>query len=125
MTRIFVSLLTLSLLCAPSLAEAKKKKKKEADYVPGPAVAPVHRDYSLAGVMGKDARTVIGLLGKPVSDVREDKARKLQFTSAQCIVDAYFYPPTEGREPLVTWVSARVPEGRDAERNSCIASFRP
>lgn len=127
MNRFFASLLCLSLALAPAQAEAKKKKKKnkEADYVAGPALPSSRGPLSLDKIMGKDVRTVTGLLGRPVSDVREETSRKLQFTSRDCILDTYFYPPATGKDPVVTFVSARVADGRDAERNSCIASFRP
>jgi len=78
----------------------------------------------LERIMGKDARSLVQLLGQPVQDVREDAARKLQFANADCILDAYLYPPNDGRTPVVTFVTARVPDGRDAERNSCIAALR-
>ena len=30
----------------------------------------------------------------------------------------------DGKDPVVTYVTARVPDGRDAERNSCITALR-
>ncbi len=75
-------------------------------------------------VMGKNARTLVQLFGPPVQDVREAVARKLQFATNDCILDTYLYAPTEGKEPVVTFVAARVADGRDAERNSCISALR-
>ena len=48
--------------------------------------------------MGKDARTLEGLFGPPDLDVREGPARKLQYASSVCVLDAYLYPPAQGRE---------------------------
>jgi len=88
-----------------------------------PAEAP--RSMSeLDRVMGKNARTLVQLFGPPVQDVREAVARKLQFATNDCILDTYLYAPTEGKEPVVTFVAARVADGRDAERNSCISALR-
>ena len=88
-----------------------------------PAEAP--RSMSeLDRVMGKDARALIHLFGQPVQDVLEASARKLQFASNDCILDVYLYAPAEGKEPVVSFVTARVSDGRDAERNSCISALR-
>ncbi len=75
-------------------------------------------------VIGKDARALTQLFGTASADVREGEGRKLQFTGPQCILDAYLYPPAKGRAPIVTYVSARTLDGRDAERNSCIGALR-
>ena len=75
-------------------------------------------------IIGKDARAVIQLLGPPRQDSREGPARRLQFANSACILDVYFYPPAQGQSPLATYTAARVPDGRDAERNSCISVLR-
>ena len=76
------------------------------------------------GILGKDARTISALLGPPAFDVREGAAQRLQFSSASCILDVYLYAPMEGKDPVVSFVAARVADGRDAERNSCISALR-
>lgn len=76
------------------------------------------------GILGKDARTISALLGPPAFDVREGAAQRLQFSSASCILDVYLYPPTQGQTPVATYTAARVPDGREAERNSCIAALK-
>jgi hypothetical protein len=73
--------------------------------------------------MGKDARALVSLFGPAVQDVREETARKLQFAGASCILDAYLYPPSRGKEPVVTFLSARVPDGRDADKASCVTAL--
>lgn len=91
-----------------------------------PPQAMVSRPITLTGlerVMGKDARALILLFGTPDQDVREVKARKLQFASAICVLDAYLYPPGAGREPIVTYLDARLPNGDDFDRASCVAAL--
>ena len=82
---------------------------------------PVRVEAGLDRVIGRDARALIGLFGAPDHDMREDPARKLQYASGVCVLDAYLYPPAPGREPLVTHVDARLPTGEDIDRASCIA----
>jgi hypothetical protein len=84
---------------------------------PPPPVAGLER------VIGKDANALQILFGVPDQDVREAKARKLQFSSAVCVLDAYLYPPGEGREPIVTYIDTRLPSGEDFDRASCVAAL--
>jgi hypothetical protein len=77
----------------------------------------------LERVMGKDARALLLLFGDPDQDVREIGARKLQFQGPVCVLDAYLYPPAQGREPVVTYLDARLPSGDDVDRGSCIAAL--
>jgi hypothetical protein len=78
---------------------------------------------NLDRVLGLDARGLVQMFGAARHDVREEGARKPQFGGADCILDAYLYPPSRGRDPVTTYVAARTPAGRDAERNSCIAAL--
>jgi hypothetical protein len=87
------------------------------------APPPTRAESGLDRVMGKDARALIALFGTPNQDVREDPARKLQYASGVCVLDAYLYPPGPGSEPLVTHVDARLPTGEDIDRASCIAAL--
>jgi hypothetical protein len=76
-------------------------------------------------VIGKDARALVQLFGTADADVREGAAQRLQFGKGrQCIIDVYLYPPASGKTPVATYVAARTPDGRDAERNSCIGALR-
>lgn len=84
---------------------------------------PVRIEAGLDRVIGRDARALIGLFGTPDQDVREESARKLQYASGVCVLDAYLYPPAPGREPVVTHVDARLPTGEDIDRASCIAAL--
>jgi hypothetical protein len=62
-------------------------------------------------------------LGQPGLDIHEGRARKLQFLGPICVLDAYLYPPPNGAEPVVTHVDARLPDGRDMDRASCVAAL--
>ena len=74
-------------------------------------------------VIGKDARSLISLFGNADQDVFEADARKLQFGSGTCILDAYLYPPTRGKEPVVTYIDARAPDGKDVDRAACVTAL--
>lgn len=75
-------------------------------------------------LLNKDATSVMQILGLPVQDAQEGPARRLQFAGPACILDVYLYPPAEGAEPRVTYASARVADGREADRNLCITILR-
>ena len=77
----------------------------------------------LESVLGRTARIVTGLLGTPALDVREGPARKLQFLGPACVLDLYLYPPRAGGDPIVTHIDARLPDGRDMDRASCVAAL--
>ena len=82
--------------------------------------------YSLIGletVMGRTSRYLEGEFGEPDLDIREGSARKLQFSGPACVLDAYLYSPQQGREAVVTYVDARLPDGRDFDRASCVAAL--
>lgn len=87
-----------------------------------PASAPAAA-VGLDRVMGHEAPALLALFGQPALDVREGPARKLQFRSSICVLDAYLYPPATGGEPKVTWIDARTPTGPDLDRASCIAAL--
>ena len=98
---------------------------REAPPVVQPVVqpAPPRSITGLESVMGRDARALIGLFGNPGLDIREGNARKLQFLGPAGVLDAYLYPPRRGAEPLVTHLDARLPDGNDMDRASCIAAL--
>ena len=104
--------------CAPT------KVERPAPVTARPPVQPMVVNVSgLAAVMGRTARALEGLFGKPDLDVREGSARKLQFISQVCVLDTYLYPPAAGGDPIVTHMDARLPDGRDMDRSSCIAAL--
>jgi hypothetical protein len=88
---------------------------------PPPPPAEVH--YSPRGLENVVGRTAVFLeaeLGAPDLDIREGSARKLQFSGPACVLDAYLYPPQGRAEPIVTWTDARLPDGREADRVTCV-----
>jgi hypothetical protein len=129
----FKTILTMAALatltaCASTPPPVKAPPPKVAPGKRPPASRPaplvVTPGTELDRVIGKDARALAQLFGTASADVREGDGRKLQFKGSQCILDAYLYPPTKGRAPIVTYVAARTLDGKDAERNSCIGALR-
>ena len=90
---------------------------------PPPPVQPAYSPQGLETVIGRTAAYLEAELGTPDLDIREGPARKLQFASPACVLDAYLYPPQGKGEPIVTWIDARLPDGRDANRVSCVAAL--
>ena len=92
---------------------------------PAAAAAPtrVYAPAGLEGVMGRTAGYIEGQFGRPDLDIREGTARKLQFAGPICVLDAYLYPRAGGGDPIVTHIDARLPDGRDIDRASCIAAL--
>ena len=73
-------------------------------------------------VLGQDAAGLTRLFGEADADVREGDARKLQFESGICVLDAYLYPKGAA-EPRVTYLDAREPDGSPIDRASCVAAM--
>ena len=85
-------------------------------------VAVPYTSAGLERVIGRNSGELIALFGQPDADVREGSARKLQFGSNICVLDAYLYPKG-GAEPKVTYVDAREPDGSASDRASCVAAL--
>ncbi|HST35511.1 MAG TPA: hypothetical protein VLK25_02625 [Allosphingosinicella sp.] len=86
--------------------------------------APPPRSVTgLEAVLGHNARALVAMFGTPGLDIREGTARKLQFLGPACVLDLYLYPSRQGAEPVVTHVDARLPDGRDMDRASCVAAL--
>jgi hypothetical protein len=75
-------------------------------------------------LVGRDARALTTLFGTPRLDVREGSARRIQFSNSSCVLDLYLYPQTAGREPVVTHIDARLPDGRDTAADGCAEALR-
>jgi len=91
---------------------------------PPVAIAPPPVNQAgLDRVMGHDARALMILFGEPDLDVREGKARKLQFSSPACVLDTYLYPAAPDALPVTTYTEARTPSGDPFDRASCIAAI--
>jgi hypothetical protein len=71
--------------------------------------------------MGADSRSLLARFGEPRIQAVEGDARKLQFASADCVLDIYLYPMREGGTPVATHVEARLRQGGVAtSREDCI-----
>jgi hypothetical protein len=94
---------------------------------PPPATLPPSPAASAYGkpaqVMGATAKHLISLFGQPRLDIRERTVRKLQFANGRCVLDAYLYSPAKGKEPVVTYVDSRLPDGRDADAGTCVTAL--
>jgi hypothetical protein len=91
---------------------------------PGRRTAQVLHAPGLEGVIGADGDALTRLFGPPRLDVREGDARKLQWSGAACVLDAYLYPADNGGRPTTTYVDARRGDGRDVDRGACVAALR-
>ena len=112
--------LALLILLGGCVAPAAKEA------APAPVAAAPPPRYSpngLESVVGRTAAHLQAQFGRAQLDVREGTARKLQFASPICVLDAYLYPARAGGEPIVTHVDARLPDGRDIDRASCVAAL--
>lgn len=90
-------------------------------YVP----VPIPRTAAAAGldrVVGHSATELTRLFGRPDADLTEGPARKMQFGSQICVLDAYLYPSKKG-EAVVTHVDTRQRDGRAIDGASCIAAL--
>ena len=107
----------------PALTKPAPTRVRPARKPPQSAVAQVVP--GVEGVIGNDAAGLIRQFGSPRLDIVEGDARKLQFSGAACVLDAYLYPPAAGKEPLATYIDARRPsDGQDVDRAACIAALR-
>jgi hypothetical protein len=92
-----------------------------------PVVAPTRsapmRATGLERVLGANARGLVALFGPADQDVHEEGAQRLQFRGPICVLDAYLYASGSSRDPVVTYIDARQPDGRDIDRASCVAAM--
>jgi hypothetical protein len=89
------------------------------------AATPPPAPYASVGlerVIGQDAAGLTALFGEADADYREGTARKLQFESRFCVLDAYLYPKGSAA-PRVTHLDARQPDGSPIDRASCVAAL--
>jgi hypothetical protein len=75
-------------------------------------------------LMGMNAKALVAAFGQPRLDIQEPTMRKLQFANGTCVLDAYLYPPQPGKTPVVTYVDARLPTGKDTEVGGCTVALR-
>jgi hypothetical protein len=121
MTRLIAPLI-LSLVLTACGPAAQTETRRPQTIAPPPPIAKAIA--GLDGVIGKNARSLTSMFGSASQDVFEADARRLQFAGTSCILDAYLYPPAAGKEAVVTYVDARTPDGRPAERASCVSALQ-
>lgn len=78
----------------------------------------------LEGVIGADGDALIRQFGPARLDIREDDARKLQWSGTACILDVYLYPTRPGARPVATHLEARRGDGRDVDQVACANALR-
>lgn len=85
----------------------------------------IMRGPGLDGVMREHAPSLIRQFGSPRLDVAEGDMRKLQFSSAACVLDIYLYPLRPGAEPVATWAGARrASDGAEVDLLACMQALR-
>lgn len=88
------------------------------------AEKPVNlHEAGLERVMGRTAPELVAVFGDADLDVHEGQARRLQFAGPVCVLDTYLYPGKAGGTPTVTYLDARLPNGDDIDRASCVAAL--
>lgn len=73
-------------------------------------------------IIGLTADELVRRFGTPALQIREGQSLKLQFRSAQCVLDAYLYP--SGQAPhRVTYVDTRNRALADVDQALCVRSL--
>jgi hypothetical protein len=114
----------LILLSLPVLAACASTTATTRPGLPAVAASPLNSVAGLDIVMGKTASQLTRLFGDPQLDISEPPARKLQFASGACIMDAYLYPSESGGEGRVTHIDTRRSDGAEVDRVSCVNALR-
>ena len=60
---------------------------------------------------------------RPISTSAKARRASSSSSAPACVLDVYLYPPRGGGDPVVTHVDARLPDGRDMDRSSCVAAL--
>jgi hypothetical protein len=91
---------------------------------PPPQAAPPPSTHTRSEIMGLTTDELVRRLGTPALQIREGESLKLQFRGTQCVLDAYLYPASPGREPYrVIYVDARTRSLNRIDQTACIASL--
>jgi hypothetical protein len=93
---------------------------------PPPAASPAPVQVSpqiRSDLLGMTASELGQRFGQPAFQVREGAGIKLQFRGT-CVLDAYLYPPEDGRGPeRVTHVDTRLASGVETDQAGCIRAL--
>tara|TARA_R110000850_G_scaffold3247_6_gene15694 strand:+ start:1269 stop:1640 length:372 start_codon:yes stop_codon:yes gene_type:complete len=117
----FLILFSLPALAACASTTATTRSGPSLPAVSG---SPLSSIAGLEIVMGKTADQLTRLFGNPQLDISEPPARKLQFSSGACILDAYLYPQESGGAQRVTHIDTRRSDGAAVDRVSCVNALR-
>lgn len=75
-------------------------------------------------LIGSNEAALVARFGSPALRIPEGDSIKLQFRGAPCILDAYLYPPQNGRgERTAYHVDARDTYGRDVNLTACVTAL--
>ena len=81
----------------------------------------VQNERGLESVIGKGANALTQRFGKARLDLSEGDARKLQFSSNECVLDIFLYPLRDKAAPVATHIEARQRVGgASTDRARCI-----
>jgi hypothetical protein len=90
------------------------------------APIPIPQAKPTAGmerIMGATADSLTKMFGKADLDIAEGPARKMQFGSRICVLDAYLYPQPGKDGPKVSYVDTRQRDGSPIDQASCVAAL--
>lgn len=117
-----VAVVALGLLAGACATESAPPPRPAAAIPVPPPVT--YATTGLERVVGRTAAALTAVFGKPDVDIVEGSARKLQFGSRICVLDAYLYPPRDGRgDAVVTHIDTRQRDGSAIDRASCVAAL--
>lgn len=116
MRRYFISLLFATIAGCASAPQSPS--------APQPPPAP-SRPADPNRLIGLSAAELVARLGSvPALQIREGSGTKLQFRTADCVLDAYLYPAPLGGLPRVEYVDTRSPSGADRNEQQCLLDFQ-
>ena len=117
MRRLALSAVLLVAACAPRPAVKPVPPAQ-------PVRPPVQQSPEIpSDLIGMTASELGRRFGQPALQVREGAGVKLQFRGA-CVLDAYLYPPEDGRGPeRVLHVDTRLASGVETNQANCIRSL--
>lgn len=111
-----IRIASFSLLTALALSGCTGSGAPPAT-LPAPPMAGTYG--SPKPLIGLDVKRLIVRFGEPRLDIRDRTVRKLQFMTGGCVLDAYLYTTTRGKEPVVTHIDTRMPDGADVDPATC------
>lgn len=120
------AVLALGAVFASACSSGAAPRAVSATPNPAPSTsfrAPVvQNERGLESVIGKGASALTQRFGEARLDLSEGDARKLQFSSSNCVLDIFLYPLRDNAAPVATHIEARQRVGgANTDRALCIA----